>query len=1567
MADETPEILNLDDAPEVMDLDGVDAPEVVNLDEPTFDDTLIKSHITKNLGEGWRIPMAIPPAGGELTTPPVVPPSESGIMPYKNFASTKKQTTDLAEAVASAMGFSTVGLMVNKTVPDTVVSPDASFGVKLAAGAAGLAGDLPTMLLGGAEAAAISAGRGMGPLASAAAGVVGAWSAPAALRSLLIAQYERGDIQNAKELMIRVEDAAKEGGKAFVIGTATGGAGKLAQGMAEKIASPLAKNALTVAAETGVMTTIGAALDQHMPELSDFAINAMLIGGLHAGSAVQPKLFKIYKASGVKPEHVAVMAESDPVLKQELLSNSKEIPSQFKTAEAELLEMTPEEYAWFDGQRLLVEETKYTPSETQEDMAAPKERLEPGIALENVEYQPELPLRKSERQLKAVSEIQTMPIPAEKRLAEAMKADPAIFESLDSRMKKAEKNISRISELERLSNTPEVKAAEELVKLDKKIDQLTAEQGDKKAEYQAEIARITKEWGRSKEDLMEKAAKKKLAVKAEIETLKAELDELRSITLKDKRRIARAYAKGDKAVRDEYTKKVEYIPIELEPDHPVNEHTSDMFNSEFDGPPAEISTELKIELAESGAEQREFNFSNDNKTIEDMVINTPELGTLIDIGELGLGEAKPPEPPTPPSAGGGEKTPEEAGFENLFWDGKPVKEGTSKAKLYSRVVDDLYALAKIEKDIFGGELPSAERSGYKQLRMAGDYLSSVYKFIRYGAINANGEFTGGKSYTELYSDFKNDKDELLKYKAARRIKELREMPRGEGEKPIKTNSKITDAEVEATIKAGDEKFKKAVQEQVAANNAVLDMGVEFGLVSKKAATEFKEKHKWYYPIVREKVGGVSLKGKSTEVGAFKKITGSEKRVLEPHLAEIRKLTNVMRAGKLNRAKTTFVENVLDAKSRGELEDVFFEKVDYTKGEARNDADFKPVDAEEGITESVMDAAGSEVTPEGIVTIVRDGKIERYKTDPETALALNMAAITGASHPAGNNPFTAVLSAASKLQKSVITTFSASFPITNYISDQVTAGVFAKYGTKPFIHSFEVVSELLGKEKSKMWLEYLSSGAGAKEFERMDNYFVERDIFGDNKVTGELDRLQNIARTVNEKAMAINSFAEQMTRYSVYKAAIKKGATPAEAAFQARESTLDFSRGGVWSKEINRWNSFFNVSIQGADRLVRAFKDGDTSKRTLVQAGLFITLPKLLEWAINKDDPLYQELDDRRKDMFLNFKVHNWVEIGRNDDRATAERLGILKNENGKTYIDKGYFVGLPLGRELGAIFGGLTNRLVDSAYRENPRAFDGFSENLISSFMPGISNPIMAIGEVAANRNIFTGRDIVPEYLMDKDSGVLPKDRALRYTSETAKLISRGLDEIGLGNKDFIAPANIDHLMLSWSSTFGRAVVSLLDTGIEAAGLTDQSKGAVPEKDWRDNPFMRAFITKFPQVRSDSLKDLDNKYAEYKQHMNSAKLSAKQGNLAGQREELLYMKEHGLVADIETGYKAIANVRKAINTTLGDKNMSASDKAQMMDKLNLQAVSMARKHLADMDLMDKRRKALNNKNETQGE
>lgn len=255
--------------------------------------------------------------------------------PWNDFApavvaADARRAKSISDAVVAGFQNSATGLALRGELPEQQLGEDAPWYHRLAAGAAGLAADLP-LSIAGAVGGAVAGAAVTGPAAPAGAvvgGGAGAFAAPMALREALIEAYSNNHAASWAGVWEIAKAAILGGTKGAVIGGATLGAGRIVA----PILAPAGRIATGVGAagtELAALTATSAAVEGHMPTWQDFMDNAILLGGAKGAMHVAKGLRAVYVETGRRPEQVVADAARNPeVLKQ--LVETQEMPEAYR-------------------------------------------------------------------------------------------------------------------------------------------------------------------------------------------------------------------------------------------------------------------------------------------------------------------------------------------------------------------------------------------------------------------------------------------------------------------------------------------------------------------------------------------------------------------------------------------------------------------------------------------------------------------------------------------------------------------------------------------------------------------------------------------------------------------------------------------------------------------------------------------------------------------------------------------------------------------------------------------------------------------------------------------------------------------------------------------------------------------------------------------------------------------------------------------------------------------------------------------------------------------------------------
>jgi hypothetical protein len=273
---------------------------------------------------------------------------------------------------------------------------------------------------------------------------------------------------------------------------------------------------------------------------------------------------------------------------------------------------------------------------------------------------------------------------------------------------------------------------------------------------------------------------------------------------------------------------------------------------------------------------------------------------------------------------------------------------------------------------------------------------------------------------------------------------------------------------------------------------------------------------------------------------------------------------------------------------------------------------------------------------------------------------------------------------------------------------------------------------------------------------------------------------------------VGNIAENAPRIAAYKGELRRlggERTPdnvRQAMSAARESTVNFSRKGALSHDIEAFVPYNNAAVQGTYRVMKAFKNNPI--RTTAAVATLAVLPKMYEYMQFHDDPDYQNLPARERMRFL------------------------IVNKN-----DDGTFTKIPMDPAYNSI-GEMTVEALRSAVDKDPNAFKGSMDALANAWLPpaatgalqGITQGSGPVGSLAgaANSTVFapasavlsnksfTGAPIVSQAVSDRS----PQYQYDERTSGIAKKI---------GELSGMSPMQIDYFIRSYGGDPARLLLPL--------------------------------------------------------------------------------------------------------------------------------------------------------------
>jgi hypothetical protein len=544
-----------------------------------------------------------------------------------------------------------------------------------------------------------------------------------------------------------------------------------------------------------------------------------------------------------------------------------------------------------------------------------------------------------------------------------------------------------------------------------------------------------------------------------------------------------------------------------------------------------------------------------------------------------------------------------------------------------------------------------------------------------------------------------------------------------------------------------------------------------------------------------------------------------------------------------------------------------------------------------------------------IAVWTDGKRQVFDLDPDVAAAFKATDVETA------NILMKVLSVPTKMLRAG-SILSPDFIARNSIRDQLSAFILSKGGYFPIFDFVRGAMSLAKKDEA--YGNWLKSGGANAAMVSVDRQYLQQHIFDLSKETGLMEKTWNVVTTPVEMLRVVSELTENATRLGEFKRVvgdrIDKGALQ-EGAMASREVTLDFSRIGAKTRAVNMIAAFFNAQVQGVDRIVRAFGENPIGTSTKIAAA--VTVPSILLWYANHDDPRYKEIPQWQKDLF-------WIVM-----------------------TDKHIFR-IPKPFEIGLIFGTLPERSLDAFFNDNPHAFKDFENALMDAFLPNmVPNVATPIVEQFSNRSLFTGTPLVSA----SAEKLLPEYQYSEYTTEAAKALGRmfsafpGMEDrairdekslIGGTARALTTPALLENYLRAWTGGLGMYALQVADKALREAGVLPDP--VLPANTLADLPVIKAFAVRYPSASAQSIQEFYSEYYAQKRAYETIMDRAKQGD---ERAAELAETHKSSLAQLDGIRETLTEHSQLVRLIHKNPEMSRDDKRQLIDTLYFRMIEVA--------------------------
>lgn len=736
------------------------------------------------------------------------------------------------------------------------------------------------------------------------------------------------------------------------------------------------------------------------------------------------------------------------------------------------------------------------------------------------------------------------------------------------------------------------------------------------------------------------------------------------------------------------------------------------------------------------------------------------------------------------------------------FDSVKAKEPFNKEKAYTRFVDDLNPLQLAEKAL-KGFVGKGSDSLYKMARLSRGIGERAKLAVTRGIYDAQGNKVseGLRQIVKPLEKMGIKEEDFATYLAVKHAMDLKAMGK---------RVPFTDAQMQAVLQKLDTPEVQAVQKKIIGfNDKLLDILVDAQILTSKSVADMKKEFPNYVPFFRHFEDDVEAGFKNGGYGAgkaFANVTNPIKKMSEE--GSTRTIINPIESMVLN----TFKVMNAAAKNKTGLQLAKLAKVDGA-----------------GAWVEHVGPGGS-AGNEHIISVWENGAKQAYKIrEPELYNA--MLSLDAES----SNSLIKFLGGAASILRAGAT-LTPEFTIRNAMRDVVGATINStKYGFNP-IDFFKGLGHVIGKTKT--FDQFLSSGGSMSTMMSLDRD-ASREAMEQVFRKSLKDKTMNVVTSKKELAKLLSRYtparavigglrkaaevSELSTKVGAFNKTLKKTGDLEEAAFTARD-LMDFNRAGSSIRQANKAVAFMNASIQGLDKSVRAFKDNPAS--FLVRAFTTLVLPTigLHYWANNlppEQKKAYNNIPQWQKDNFFIVPIPGTNQFAR-----------------------------IPKPFEQGMLFATGTERTLRWFADHDPEAYKDYGKSLLETLTPPVMiSALTPLLEALTNHSFFRNAPVVPQ----GEQRLEKKDQFGMYTSETAKLIGKGVSKIpGMEDSNAASPRIIDNTIKGYTAGLGQYGVATLDGLLKV--ILGKGEVQQPKKEWYENPPVSGFLATTSgggQVRQD--------------------------------------------------------------------------------------------------------------------
>ena len=635
-------------------------------------------------------------------------------------------------------------------------------------------------------------------------------------------------------------------------------------------------------------------------------------------------------------------------------------------------------------------------------------------------------------------------------------------------------------------------------------------------------------------------------------------------------------------------------------------------------------------------------------------------------------------------------------------------------------------------------------------------------------------FIRDNNFDKLITSFKNKK-ELQTFEQTLIAKHALELEAN----GIETGRDL--ARDKALIKATDKRFAKEFKQVKEYSDKVLQQTVDYGLISQDTANYLKKKYPDYIPFDRifsdkeidtqMKHGVGAGEASLSKQDIVQRIKGSSRSIDSPLNALITKTQDMIQQGERNKTAELLASYAKDPKNPFQLREL---------------------------------KAGESANGRPTISYLDNGKKRTFLAAPEVARAAkNM-------NREQMNIVLRALATPARVLRMGATTVNAGFTMANVVKDFVGATINSKGGINSM--NPKTLAEAIGAgfhHKGDLYLEMQREGVVGNSYEILRNASelnLNEIRSHKNLRTRALHNLKSPLRTLENTIGRSEDIGRAIQYVANKKYAKRKGMSESEAvkfaADQARWNSTNFARSGTYGKTINTVVPYSNANIQGQRITLRRMKENPARYTAKITMGIVAPTIAVLAW---------NYADEDRKKVMENIpdyvKENNVVVVG------TNAKYNKEQNKWEGVYLVPVPPQFSPLHRQLNNM---VASTMADKKFDMAKAGGDAVEQITMvnptelrrtgAQYIPQAAKPLV---ESFANKNLFTGQEIVPEAMKNLEQ----KDQWDSSTSLTARKV---------GELTGLSPKVIDNTFRTSTAGGGQNLLHGTDFAIaKATGASD--------------------------------------------------------------------------------------------------------------------------------------------------